>query len=256
MTTIASVVVGGGGFRDPMAQVSRMKFAAQIAAYCRGRGAEIALLPAGYLLSADAKENPRDSAEALAKAFSGLCLIAGVDSANAKKLGSSKAQNGKSLDKWTRNESLPFWAFASDSSGTVLTFFRQRSTTSSNGAVAGQPSQAEQQHRTVKLAGLKCYLLACGELFNPFLRPLLEKERGFSLIAHLAHQGLGRTFPKTFPALANATGAWVINAQHTWSGECWAAAPGKKAQRIPGNLIDAAPNPTGEWARVAFWDVP
>ncbi|WP_126934972.1 hypothetical protein [Corallococcus sp. AB018] len=181
MTTIASVVVGGEGFRNPEAQASRMMFAAQIAAYCRGRGAKIVLLPAGYLLA----ENPRTAAKALARTFSGLCLIAGIDSSDAKKLGPSKAQNGKRLDKWTRNESLPFWVFASDSSGKILTFFRQRSTTSGNGKAAGPPSQAEQQHRTVKLAGSKCYLLACGELFNPFLRPLLEQEQGFALVAHL-----------------------------------------------------------------------
>ncbi|AFE06857.1 hypothetical protein COCOR_06309 [Corallococcus coralloides DSM 2259] len=256
MTTIASVVVGGKVSRSPNAQDSRMTFAAQIAAYCRGRGAKIVLLPAGYLFSADAEETPRTSAKALAKVFSGLCLIAGIDSADAEKLESSKAQNGKRLDKWTRNESLPFWVFASDSSGKVLTLFRQRSTTSSNGKAAGQPSPAEQQHRTVKLAGLQCYLLACGELFNPFLRPLLEQEQGFALIAHLGHKGLGRTFPKSFPALANATGAWVINAQHTWSGECWAAEPGKKARRIPGDVIHETTHSSGEWARVAFWDVP
>ncbi|WP_147444364.1 MULTISPECIES: hypothetical protein [Corallococcus] len=256
MTTVASVVVGREGFRVPEAQSERLIFAEQIANHCRRGGADVVLLPAGYLFSQHDEEKAltRD-AKALALACKGVSLVAGVDSGTARKLGQSKVGSGKRLDEWTKKRSLPFWVFASAPDGTILRMFRQRSTTAANGAQLDAPSKSEQQERTVELAGLNCYLLACGELFNPHLRASLES-KNIDLITHLAHKGLGRTFPKTFPRLATTARAWVINSQHALNGFCWAAKRGStQADYVPGALIRADASAAGEWAQISFWNV-
>jgi hypothetical protein len=258
MKRVASVLVSWDGFRDPAAQAGRRNFAVDIAKYCRQQSAEVVLLPAGYLLAANnAEATARREAEALAQSFKGMSLAAGVDSLDAVQLDRSKGKSSKLLDEWTRKGTLPFWVFASDPTGNVLEMFRQRSTTSSNAGLMRTPSGAASQNRTVDLAGLRSYLLACGELFSPFIRQFLGSQQGLGLIAHLAHGGLGRTFPKTFPQLAKATGAWIINAQHVSNGCCWAADPGKKsAHRVSGTPLRASASSSGLWARIALWHVP
>jgi hypothetical protein len=257
MKKVASVLVSWDGFRDPAAQDDRRSFAADIATYCYQQRAEVVLLPAGYLLAtSDTESTVRKEAEALARRFKGMSLAAGIDSRSAAKLGHSKSDSRQLLDDWTRKGTLPFWVFASNPAGIVLDMFRQRSSTSQNAGMMPTPTVTAKQKRTVHCSGLNCYLLACGELFNSHLRGVLGGQHGIDLIVHLAHGGLGRTLPTTFPKLARASGAWIINAQHTSNGWCWAGSPAGSVQKVSGSLIRASSGSSGLWAQIAFWNVP
>lgn len=258
MKRVASVLVSVDGFRNPPAQAERRSFAADIANHCRNQRVDVVLLPAGYLLAADnAVATVKSEAVALAHCFKGMALAAGIDSCDAVQLDPSKSKSSKLIDEWTRRGTLPFWVFASDPSGNVLKMFRQRSTTSGNAGLMRTPSETASEDRTVEVSGLHCDLLACGELFSPLIRRFLARQHGPDLIAHLAHQGLGRTFPRTFPQLANETGAWIINAQHVSNGYCWAADPrAESAHKVSGTWIRASAESSGLWAQIALWTVP
>jgi hypothetical protein len=261
MTRIAATIVGTdeNRFRSVTANDERFELARSIAAYTQGDGgANIVMLPAGFLTAAD-EDEARKLAKKLASIFNKPVLLAGIDEkATAGKGGkgssrsSTAGKGGKSEVAADSSEGYPYWAFASESGKVIGGPWRQRT------ALPGQTA-ADTTARCVRAGDLNIGLLICGELYNPALAESLAQAKP-DLVVDLAHLSMKR-FTKSLARVATTVGRNIYHVQHV---TLTAAHPSKwRATRKGGAQSDTRSDwesynqpdwKSGDlWAEVKIW---
>lgn len=253
-------------------QGDKERLAEDIASACRNLAVDLVLLPAGYLCTNEHHEgHEKQVAARLASFFGDRAVVGGVDAARSRQVDDRGGKGAPLVDKWTKAGNLPFWLFASEKRGQLTPhgFVQQRSTLYNYDLVPSERHDlAPTAPRVVRVGGLRVYLLACGEIFNPAVQQAIVSLQGqLDLVAHLAHRGLGRSFGRTYPTIARGSGAWVVNAQHIGESAVgprkWGVGPRTKsvhwrpgANAWVGSRTATTRNARGLWAEVACWEVP
>lgn len=252
MPTIVTVFASNVGLRDAQYNQQRLQLAVEIAVASQALGANLVVLPAGYMFAAN-EPDARALAMQLGEVFFQVdaAVIGGIDIHWDGPLNRARIESG----------ALPFFVFAAEAQQALVYWERQRSFTADNARFV--PAHDLQRSSVAHVAGMDVGILACGELFNEGIRDALVQEAP-ALIANPAHFAMVRGVNVRYRELAQATGTWVLNAQHYAAGNphpakwCFDPAGNSHTTAMADYLAgtrQASSSAFGLWAELKAWTV-
>jgi hypothetical protein len=163
---IIHTLVSADGFRDATNNPLRMAMLEQLVKLGEGNGANVLVLPAGFLTTSTERELP-GQLERIGEIadLARLGIIGGID---VPSLIPSGGKSSESVDELVRTNQLPYFGFAVGKTFSLpdrFQIWRQTSVTSSNAELVDNGSLPEAE-RVVTAGGKRIGVLICGELFS------------------------------------------------------------------------------------------